>query len=162
MLLSDRAQPSLRRRSDATLDARVGSHVANRLTQAAARLSRKPLQSAQTRMLQAAAAAGWCSSSLLWIFSLSILPPAPSRLRLVSLASKSPPLELLLRCSTSSGFASSAGKKRRRERQRSSGALSKVLRRPLRRSCDRQVPERGIELQVALNGPNRPCAGQPT
>src|SRR5438874_6452463 len=40
MLLSDSAQPRLRRRSDATLDTGVAGHVANRLTQAAARLSR--------------------------------------------------------------------------------------------------------------------------
>jgi hypothetical protein len=50
MLLSDCAQPSLRQRSDATLDARVRRHVANRLTQAAARLSRTEHQLAQTRM----------------------------------------------------------------------------------------------------------------
>jgi hypothetical protein len=51
--LSDYAQPRLRRRSDATLDTRVGGHVANRLTRAAARLSRQTIQLAQTRVLQA-------------------------------------------------------------------------------------------------------------
>src|SRR5205814_4385668 len=84
MLLSDRAQPSLRRRSDATLDARVGSHVANRLTQAAARLSRKPLQPAQFRTLQAASSsrgggAGGvplcrCSSYSCVVFGLAAVP----------------------------------------------------------------------------------------
>ena len=53
-LLSEYTQLSLRLRSDATLDARVAGHVANRLTRAAARLSRKPLQPAQFRTLQAA------------------------------------------------------------------------------------------------------------
>src|SRR5882762_5047485 len=52
LTLSDYAQSSLRLGRDATLETRVRRHVANRLTRAAARLSRKPHEFAQTRVLQ--------------------------------------------------------------------------------------------------------------